>query len=1079
MAIMHLSASIVKRSEGKSAVAAAAYRACEKLLDERQDMTFDYSNKADLVRAEIFLPENAPPEFSDRATLWNTVEATEKRVDSRLAREIQVALPVELTAEQNWALAQEFVKTYFVDKGMISDVAFHAGHGNDQPHLHILLTLREVTALGFGRSAREWNQRELVNTWREGWAELANTHLALNGHDVRIDHRSYADQGIDLIPQNKVGVSANRARREEAKGLTPTASERLAEFNAIAYANGEKIINDPTIALTALSRQQSTFADNDIARLANRQSIDAAQFTAVYQAILQSPELITLGQNQQGEMRYTSREMLTLESEMMQSVTKMANANRHAVANRFAKHAIKNHTLSPSQATVLNAVVQGGDVAAVVGFAGTGKTHLLGAAREAWENAGYRVRGLALAGKAADGLTEEAGITSRTIASHLLAWREDRERLSENDILVIDEAGMVDSRLLKEVIDYAAKAHAKIVLVGDHTQLQPIGAGAAFRAILERIGFSSLTDIRRQNIDWMREASKDLALGRAKAALQSYNQHGFVHEHQDHAASLHATVDSWWRKRELYPTESSTMCAFMRKDVADLNAIAREKLKAAKKLGKDITFTINDGREEVKRSFAAGDEIYFLNNDKGLGVVGVDDTPFGVKNGTRGVIRSLTKRSITVDIQGANSRTITFDIKDYHYFDHAYAATVHKLQGATFDHNDYLPSYNSNRYLSHVALTRHKKTCDIHWSREDFRYGMASLESSFAREAVKDFTLDYIQPRGIASPDADIDQILITEAQSTTVNNWAESIDFSALADRCNIAVKPLIEAKAELDAANRAFKPNDDRVLNAQSELINAALDLKRHHNEQAVLGGLDTKTIDALTNHPALTSLEKNSAALTTKKSVTLQADLDTHFDKVVASFDWRGLEAARDQHPTITQLLDAKLALEASRHDANVDIDVCKTQMKSAIRSMVDTPDIYQAVTQAAPSLTEPLADIEQSDRQKQGRTPLPSFDDIYNSIDWRGIEKHAPNSGSLDQLLKAKANLERAYALNSEKLIQQRQKSLIKDLGKLENLPNIKKKVLSLTPELKEPMLKAHRLYEHERGLSHSRGQGFSL
>ena len=143
----HFPVSIIKRSEGRSAVAAAAYRSGTKLTNEWDGLTHDYTRKGGVVHAEIMLPAHAPPEFADRSTLWNSVEQIEKARDSQLAREIEAALPRELSREQQLALVRAYVKDNFVDKGMCADFAIH-DKGTGNPHVHIMLTVRPLKENG-------------------------------------------------------------------------------------------------------------------------------------------------------------------------------------------------------------------------------------------------------------------------------------------------------------------------------------------------------------------------------------------------------------------------------------------------------------------------------------------------------------------------------------------------------------------------------------------------------------------------------------------------------------------------------------------------------------------------------------------------------------------------------------------------------------------------------------------------------------------------------------------------------------------------------------------------------------------
>src|SRR5271157_1283857 len=183
MASYHLSAKIVQRSSGRSAVAAAAYRSRSSIYDKSQGLTFDYTRKKDLAHSEILLPEHAPSRLADRPTLWNEVEKVERRRDAQLAREIELALPAELTLNQNIELVREFVTTNFVEHGMIADINIHTK--KDNPHAHILLTTREVNENGFGKKVRSWNATSKLLTWREEWAKIQNQKLQIGRASCR------------------------------------------------------------------------------------------------------------------------------------------------------------------------------------------------------------------------------------------------------------------------------------------------------------------------------------------------------------------------------------------------------------------------------------------------------------------------------------------------------------------------------------------------------------------------------------------------------------------------------------------------------------------------------------------------------------------------------------------------------------------------------------------------------------------------------------------------------------------------------------------------------------------------------
>ena len=217
LAIYHCSIKIISRGKGRSAVAAAAYRAAEKITNEYDGKLHDYTSKGGVVYSEILLSDHAPAEYKDRAILWNAVEKVERYKTAQLSREIQLALPVELTTEQNISLVQEYVKSHFVSAGMCADIAIHdTGKGN--PHAHIMLTMRPIESGKWGAKSKtidgvkiptvDWNEQTKAEVWREGWAVAVNGALEKQNLEIRVDYRSYERQGIDQIPTIHLGAAA-------------------------------------------------------------------------------------------------------------------------------------------------------------------------------------------------------------------------------------------------------------------------------------------------------------------------------------------------------------------------------------------------------------------------------------------------------------------------------------------------------------------------------------------------------------------------------------------------------------------------------------------------------------------------------------------------------------------------------------------------------------------------------------------------------------------------------------------------------------------------------------------------------
>ena len=202
MAIYHLRATMISRSVGRSATAAAAYRSATHIEDHRTGLSFDYRARGGVDHVEIIAPADAPEWAQDRVALWNAVEAAESRKNSQVAREIRVALPAELDHAQRVELVRDFCQRQFVDRGMVADIALHAPgrEGDDRNHhAHILLTTREIAAEGFTTKNRDWNAVEVLEGWREAWAQDTNLALELAGHGERIDHRTLEAQRSEAL----------------------------------------------------------------------------------------------------------------------------------------------------------------------------------------------------------------------------------------------------------------------------------------------------------------------------------------------------------------------------------------------------------------------------------------------------------------------------------------------------------------------------------------------------------------------------------------------------------------------------------------------------------------------------------------------------------------------------------------------------------------------------------------------------------------------------------------------------------------------------------------------------------------
>jgi Ti-type conjugative transfer relaxase TraA len=284
---------------------------------------------------------------------------------------------------------------------------------------------------------------------------------------------------------------------------------------------------------------------------------DAHDFQTVLHGVLSDKELVRLQEEGSANSQeyFSTRCMIKTECEMMDGVTALYQNKSHGVHPDFVNKAIAGQNkelktkfdgkLSSEQITTIHHITGSERLSTLIGYAGAGKSTALKAARKAWEAQGYKVHGAALAGKAAEGLEKSSGIQSRTLHSYQYRWQHNMEKLNANDVFVIDEAGMVGSKQMNFFIQEVQKAGAKIVLVGDSGQLQPIAAGGAFTAISETTNPVKITEIRRQSQEWQRQASYDFATGDIETALKAYDDQGCIKTADSDASAMDALVKDY------------------------------------------------------------------------------------------------------------------------------------------------------------------------------------------------------------------------------------------------------------------------------------------------------------------------------------------------------------------------------------------------------------------------------------------------------------------------------------------------------------------------------------------------------
>ena len=297
MAIFHLDFKIVKRSEGRSSVAKAAYHARAKMTDDRTGDTYNYSHRTDLYGHFILAPVNAPSHIVENSSaLWNEVEKVERQNNGQTARYFDVAIPTELNNDEKKKLVLEYCQKNFVEKGMIADIALH-DLDSDNPHAHVMLTLKNIGPEGFGKKERSWNDRKMSVLWRESWASMANSYLAAAGSSERIDHRSLQAQHEEALEKAAVALD----NEEKALWLAKAADTNRPAMKRIHSAKWRsKAAHEQRAAEQAVrdaAKQEAVEVYKTFSELDLEIVVDVRSFTITH---LAEPEEIVLPETHSG-----------------------------------------------------------------------------------------------------------------------------------------------------------------------------------------------------------------------------------------------------------------------------------------------------------------------------------------------------------------------------------------------------------------------------------------------------------------------------------------------------------------------------------------------------------------------------------------------------------------------------------------------------------------------------------------------------------------------------------------------------------------------------------------------------------
>ena len=483
-------------------------------------------------------------------------------------------------------------------------------------------------------------------------------------------------------------------------------------------------------AATKVTSQQSHFAEREFIRaLADEledKGVGVSAILAGASTYLSTEAVVHVGEVK-GEARHTTREMLELEQRMLTSANELT-LRPHRVQQTVVARVLKSRpTISREQKAALLHITQGRSLSLVRGVAGSGKTFMLEAAREAWEAEGLTVMGAALAAAAAKRLEDDSQIRSSSIAKLLHDLESGRRAIHARTVLVVDEAAMVGTRQLEQLVAATREVGAKLVLVGDDRQLQAIDAGAPFASMARRFGAAEMEEIRRQNEGWARDAVHELSRGDTKAALQKFAERGLIHVLESKTEVFRELADRFLEAaRESGHVETLALTG-TRAEARRLNTEIQLRRRLLGELG--------EKRLELGEvAFHSGDRVLFKKNS----------TKLGVLNGSRGVVASITEFGMTVRLDDGSRVTINPESADLVKPQLGYASTTHAAQGATVDRALVLAGGSmQDREASYVQASRARLETRIFADRlsaggEELSELVRTMERSRAKDLATD-----------------------------------------------------------------------------------------------------------------------------------------------------------------------------------------------------------------------------------------------------------------------------------------------------------------------------------------------------
>lgn len=745
--VVSKSGELIQKSVRRNIVCKAAYLERGELKFEgtsfQEPESYSFSHLEKSVYNKVYLPSHVDERFYNTEILWNAVEKFEKRKDSQVGMDFVLALPddPEISLEDKIILAERLLKSHFVSKGYGVQMAIHAPHRrgifsetgeleevDHNWHCHLLMTPRTFNETGNNFSPIKL--REVVvpslrgkahhaieaTRWDKVWTKIQNDFFEEKGLELRVDFA-----GIET--QKHLGPVRMRGSKIYSE----------LEKHDQKIALNQMLSREPTNILEKLTENKNIFTTDELEQFLQKH-VKGEEIHEVTEAFWKQEQITPLFDKETflASGKFSTKEIIKEENEIKSLADKIharkaLNLNAEKIIQKFTT------SLTPEQKLAFKNIINGNRLSIIEGHAGTGKSHLLVALKNAYESKGYTVRGFGPDNSTVNVLISKGIISSENVHRFLYSIKNTPKKknsiqLDNNEVWIIDESSKLGNKPLTELLKVAVKHKAQVIFSGNSAQLDSVNRGGMFTTFSKIYGAETLKDIQRQKDPEQLKITTTMARGEMARAVDLIQVNGGFRWLESKQKAYEELIKGWALGRE--KGGSSLIIACKNEDVDALNDLAHNYRKVKGELGEEFLCQTSYG----KLSISVGDKIQFKRNESQL----------NINNGSTGILVEATAKKFVVLLEDAkNQNRISFDPREYTHFKLGYATTFFGSQGSTIDRAYVYFTKQLNKISFYVGMTRHVQEAYIFVPEEEGK-NLSSLKWAVERNSQKETTLDYL-----------------------------------------------------------------------------------------------------------------------------------------------------------------------------------------------------------------------------------------------------------------------------------------------------------------------------------------------